>query len=55
MPKLKGNLKVHPPSCGHTGPIKGVLNSKGEWTGRCAQCGAPAKIEMEITSPTSKA
>ena len=52
MPKIKGNIKVHPPSCGHKGPIQGFMNVRtGEWTGKCAQCGAPAKIEMEITSP----
>jgi hypothetical protein len=40
---------VHPPTCGHKGPIQGTMNVKtGEWTGKCAQCGAPAKIEMEV-------
>ena len=47
--KIKANVKVHPPSCGHKGPIQGVMNrTTGEWTGKCAQCGAPAKIEMEL-------
>jgi hypothetical protein len=49
MPKIKGNIKVHPPTCGHKGPIQGTMNVKtGEWTGKWAQCGAPAKIEMEV-------
>lgn len=56
MPKVQGNLKVHPPTCGHKGPITGTLDKNtGEWSGKCAQCGAPAKIEMEITGPTAQA
>jgi len=56
MPKIQGNLKVHPPACGHKGPITSTFDEKaGEWSGKCVQCGAPAKIEVEITSPTAKA
>jgi transcription elongation factor Elf1 len=51
MPKIKGNLKVDAPSCGHGGPIQCTFDPKtGHWIGKCAQCGAPAKVEMEITS-----
>jgi hypothetical protein len=51
MPTIKGNVIVHPPSCGHKGPIRGEMDKKtGKWIGKCAQCGAPAKIDMEITS-----
>ena len=52
MPKLKGNVTVHPPTCGHKGPITGTLDKKtGKWSGKCAQCGAPAEIEMVIEKP----
>jgi hypothetical protein len=56
MPKIKGNVKVHPPTCGHQGPITGEFNIKtGQWVGKCAQCGAAAKIEMELEAPKGKA
>jgi hypothetical protein len=52
MPKIKANVTVHPPACGHKGPITGTFNAKtGEWSGKCAQCGAPAKIEMNVPGP----
>jgi hypothetical protein len=55
MPTAKGNLKVSPPTCGHVGPIQGTMNpATGKWEGKCAQCGAPTKIEMEITEIIDK-
>jgi hypothetical protein len=40
-------------SPGFAGPIQGQMNVKtGEWTGKCGQCDAPAKIEMILDPPT---
>lgn len=53
MPKIKGKVVVHPPTCGHTGQITGVFDVKTRTftAGKCAQCGAPAQIEMQMEAP----
>ncbi len=52
MSKVKGNFTVHEPSCGHKAGITAAINKlTGEVKGSCAQCGAPAKVEMLIETP----
>jgi hypothetical protein len=51
MPKVKGNFHVDQPTCGHKGPIQAASNpATGQWEGKCVQCGAPAKVRLEVTS-----
>jgi hypothetical protein len=51
MPKQKGTLKVHPLTCGHSGPIRVEINAKGQYRGVCVQCGAPVKVEITLDPP----
>ncbi len=52
MGKVQVTFKVDSPSCGHKGPIQGAQDpATGEWTGKCVQCGAPAKVEMVLPNP----
>jgi hypothetical protein len=53
MATSKHNLKVDAPTCGHNAGIQAAMNpNTGEWLGRCPQCGAPAKVEMQIETPS---
>ena len=53
MATSKHQLKVDAPSCGHNAGIQALMNPRtGEWIGRCAECGAPAKVEMQIETPS---
>ena len=47
MGKIKGNLKIHELTCGHKGPIAVSMNPI---RGKCVQCGADVKVEMEVVS-----
>lgn len=53
MATSKHQLKVDAPSCGHNAGIQAAMNPKtGEWIGKCPQCGASAKVEMQIETPS---
>jgi len=53
MATSKHQVKVGAPTCGHNAGIQATMNPKsGEWIGKCAQCGAPAKVEMQIETPS---
>jgi hypothetical protein len=51
MPKQKGTIKVHPLTCGHTGPIRVDFLPGGKYRGVCAQCGADVKVEITLEPP----
>jgi hypothetical protein len=53
MATSKHQLKVDDPACGHKAGIQAAMNPKtGEWIGKCPKCGAPAKVEMQIETPS---
>ena len=52
MGKVQATFKVDPPSGGHKAPIQGAQDpATREWTGKCVQRGALAKVEMVLPSP----
>lgn len=53
MATSKHQLIVGEPTCGHKAGINAMMNpATGEWFGKCPQCGAPAKVEMQIEGPS---
>jgi hypothetical protein len=52
MVTTKHNLSVGDPGCGHKAGIRAAMNPQtGDWRGWCPECGAPAKVEMQIEGP----
>ena len=53
MDKLKFQIHVQELSCGHKAGVKATMNPEtGAWNGSCSECGAPAKVEMRVESPS---
>ena len=55
MDKLKMQIKVTTLPCGHSEGVMAKMNPEtGAWTGKCAQCGSPAGVEVHIETPSGR-